>query len=261
MKSFSIKFIFLFIILMLTHELSSSAQDYVITTKGDSLVGKIKLFTYGSDKKVQVTDSLKKKTLVPIFHVVYFVYKGEKYHPLKSERGYSFMKILKDGYLSLNAFQLDNQTAYDGLYLYMKDGKGLEVPNLSFKKLMTKYLADCPSVVAKIEDGTWGKKELNQIVDDYNQCIVMKSNLVHQNPVVVEQAPVKEVSSWNTLEDKVKSHPDFTDKSNALEMINEIKNKIQHNESIPNFLIQGLKSTLSQTSLNEDLENAIKALN
>jgi hypothetical protein len=59
----------------------------------------------------------------------------------------------------------------------------------------------------------------------------------------------------------VKSQPDFPEKKNALEMIAEIKSKINSSQKIPNFLIEGLKSTLNDQDLDDELDSALQALN
>jgi hypothetical protein len=264
MKNLTIIQILLFIILMIAYT-CTSAQDYVINTSGDTLKGSIKILNFGPEKKVQVSDAEKTKTTVSLFKTRSFVYKGEVYRPVRGEKGYAFMKLKKDGYLSLYAFQMENQTAYDGQYLVKRDGKSTEVPNLSFKKIMTKFLADCPDVAVKIENGDWSRKELDLIIDTYNQCVDKKFTEMANKATVavhaVEARPTKETPNLNSLEDKLKSHAEFEGKTNALEMVGEMKNKIQRGEKIPNFLTQGLKSTLDQTDLKEDLDKALTELN
>src|SRR5690242_6588593 len=103
----------LFIILMIAYT-CSSAQDYVVTSSGDTLKGTLKVLNLSSEKKVQITDAQKKKTMVSLFKMRSFFYKGETYHPVKGEKAYQFMKLMKEGYLSLYAFQLENQASYDG---------------------------------------------------------------------------------------------------------------------------------------------------
>ena len=129
---------------------ASFGQDYVVTIQGDSLKGDVKALTYSAEKKVQITEPGKKKVIYPFFKVKSFSLDGEIYEPVKGPNGYTFMKIIKAGFLSLYAFQQENQTSYDGLYLAKKDGSGMEVPNLTFKKGMKNFLEDCPAVAEKI---------------------------------------------------------------------------------------------------------------
>ncbi|MBA4054804.1 MAG: hypothetical protein C0490_08845 [Marivirga sp.] len=259
MKSFGIIHFFLLIILLLAFE-CSHAQDYLITSKGDSLTGQIKPLFYGVDKKVQITTADKKKNVYPMFQIKVFRYKNELYQPVKGPEGYTFMKLVKPGYLTLYNYQLANQITFDGTYLLKKDGEGIDLPNLTFKKAMKKFLEDCETVAAKIDDGTLGKKELNQIIDEYNQCIDNRT-INHDKILAEKAAQTKIISAWDVLEEKVKAQPDFEGKNNALEMIQEIKGKIAKSEKIPNFLLDGLKSSLQQDAFKTDLENALKEIN
>jgi hypothetical protein len=211
---------------------------------------------------VQITEPGKKKAVYPFYKVKAFSVDGELFQPVKGPDGYVFMKLLKSGYLSLYSFQHANQTLYNGMYLLKKDGSGIEVPNLTFKKGMRNFLDDCPVVADKIDTDVLNKKDLHQIIDEYNACIENRSSRVEtvvaaDKPV---QQPVKVSSAWEALEGKVKAEPDFPEKENALEMIAEIKSKIAASQKIPNFLIEGLKSALAQDAFKAELENALKEI-
>ncbi len=259
MKSFGVIHLFFLLLLLLT-AIWSDAQDYVVTSKGDTVQGQIKPLLYGVDKKVQVTDASKKKTTFAIFQVRSYQYKGEIFQPVKGPDGYTFMKLIKSGYLSLYYYQLPNQVTYDGTFLFRRDGKGIDVPNISFKKAMKSFLKDCPSIVDRIDNGEFSKKDLNNVIDQYNQCI--ESNTAdHEQVIAVKEEQNKKISAWDVLEQKVKEQSDFEGKSNALEMIEEIKGKIAKSEKIPNFLIDGLKSSLNQEVFKADLDKALKEVN
>ncbi len=249
-------------LLLLTLLLSSASlfsQDYVITAKGDTIKGDVKPLTFGSNSKVSVTNSDKKKTSYTLFQVKAFSFKNEMYRPVKGPEGYTFMKLIKDGYLSLYAFQLPNQMSFDGYFMTKLDGSGIEVPNLGFKKVMKNFLIECVSVTDKIEKGDLGKRDLETIIDEYNKC-VEDNTLNHEKFVIQSKDQTKKISAWDTLEEKLKPQPDFEGKSNALEMITDIKGKISRGEKVPNFLIEGLKSILNPTDLKGDLELALKEM-
>src|SRR5689334_246923 len=152
MKNYCIIPILIFILFMLVYQ-CSSAQDYVVTSKRDTLYGDVKSLPFGPEKKVQIQTVDKKKVLLPITQTLSCSIGGEIYHPVKNEKGYVYMKLLKEGYLSLYAYQLDNQITYDGRFLVKKDGSRLDIPNLSFKKLLSKFLSDCGDVSEKISTG------------------------------------------------------------------------------------------------------------
>jgi hypothetical protein len=244
-----------FILLLVT---SAYAQDFFVTLQGDTIRGEIKPLTYGTERKVQVTEPGKKKVIYPFFKVKAYSLDGDIYQPVKGPYGYTFMKLITSGYLSILSFQAENQTTYDGLWLLKKDGDGIEVPNLTFEKSMKKFLDDCPAIVKKLDNNVLNKKDLHQIVDEYNACM--------NNPAPVEEKPIaaqpaQGLAAWDALESKVKSQPDFPEKSNALDMISEIKTKISTNQKVPNFLTEGLKSSLNQDVFKAELDAALKAIN
>jgi hypothetical protein len=236
---------------------SGSAQDYLLTAKGDSLSGDIKPLSFGVDKKVQIAEEGKKKAVYSIFQVKEYRFKGDIFRPVKGPSGYTFMKLVKDGYLSLYFFQAANQATYDGLFLLKRDGSGIEVPNLGFKKAMKKFLDDCNVVANKIDADELNKKDLHAIIDQYNACITNYTS-VAEKVVTTKKEVVQKSPAWDTLEEKVKAQPEFEGKQNALEMIGEIKAKIASGQKIPNFLISGLQSSLNQDVFKTELENALK---
>jgi len=260
MKSFGIIHIFLLLLLLLVYK-CTNAQDFLVTSKGDTVIGQIKPLLYGVDKKIQITpEGAKKKTVYPMFQVKQYRYKDAIYQPVKGPDGYTFMKVLISGYLSLYNYQLPNQSTFDGMYMMKLDGKGMEVPNITFKKAMKNFLEDCPEVVEKIDNGDFSKKDLNTIIAEYSQCVDART-IDHAKVIAEQDAQAHQMTAWDTLEAKVKSEPDFEGKQNALEMIAEIKGKIAKSEKIPNFLIEGLKSSLPGDTFKVDLDNAIKEIN
>lgn len=251
----------LFILFAILMSVGVLAQDFVVTIQGDTIIGEVKPLTYGPEKKVQITEAGKKKVVYPFYKVKSFKFDNEVYKPVKGPQGYTFMKLIKGGYLSLYAFQSNNQNLYDGQYLLKMDGDGIEVPNITFKKGMKRFLEDCPVVADKIDSDALNKKDLLQIIDEYNACI---ANSAANNRTVAESKPVVPASvldTWNVLEKKVKSQADFPEKENALEMIGEIKSKVSASQKIPNFLIDGLKNSLSQDLYKAELDSALKTLN
>lgn len=237
----------------------ADAQDYVLTARGDSLTGDVRPMLYGPEQKVQLVSEDREKTTFSIFQVREFSSDGEIYHPVRGEKGYQFMKLVKPGYLALYAYQMENQTRFDGLYLKKLDGESLVVPNLGFKKYMARFLEDCPAVVTQIEEGDLGKKDVPDIVDVYNACVQART-ADHDRIIATREQQSTKISAWSTLEEKIREK-DFTEKKDALEMVAEIRKKIQRQESIPNFLLEGLKNSLRSTGLSAELDRAISELN
>jgi len=244
----------LVIILCLTGYLTTSAQsDYIVLTLGDSLKGKVAFLNYGIDQKVQFTDENKKRTVYTMKQVKAFQYNDEIYHLVKLNDRYSYLKLITSGYLSLYAFQLDNQQNWDGRYLFKRDGKGMEVPNIGFKKKMGEFVADCDELSMEISGGELGRNDLLDILKKYNSCIDQRTALIgmtqQQKIVSAEKA-----NTWNELETKTKASDSLNDKEAVLEMIGEARSKTEKGEKIPKFLIDGLKRAFEG---NLELENLL----
>ncbi len=265
MKTFGIIHILLFLILLLAYQ-CVQAQDYVVTATGDTLRGKIRLLNYGPEKKVQLTPEGRKKETYSMMQVRSVHSDGDIYEPQRGPTGYAFMRVITPGFLSLYAFQRENQSSYDGLLLAKKDGTSIEVPNLGFKKVMARFLADCEIVQTKIENGTFGRNDLNEIITTYNDCLEQKSDapVAPTAPAVVEtptMEPAKPAPpALASLEEKLKALPDFGGKDDAIDMLTEIRKKIARSEKVPNFLIEGLKDALKDTSLKDEAATALEEL-
>ncbi len=77
------------------------SQDHIVTIQGDTIVGEVKALAYGPDKKVQIIEPGKKKTVYQFFKIRSFSIDNQVYQPVKGPDGYTFMKLIKPGYLSL----------------------------------------------------------------------------------------------------------------------------------------------------------------
>lgn len=245
------------ILLFVAGYMVASAQDYVVTIKGDTLQGKVKYFNGtgvryagANSKYIQLIPHEGKKRTFQVLDAIAFKMNDEVYHTIKFQDGYSFMKVIQAGYLSLYAYQLESQTTWDGRYFVKRDGTLLDVPNLGFKKRVGQYLADCPDVVKKIEGGDLSRSNLKELIDEYNACVHFKTF------PKIEKSPAQ--VAWSNLETAVKNLSEFDKKKDTLDMIQEVRNKISKNENVPSFLISGIKDALKdQASVQEILNTAL----
>lgn len=245
------------LLLMMVPFAAIAQTDYVITTKADTLRGEVRLLSYDNLDRIQINTG-KKKELLTALQVLSVYYEGDFYKPVQYDKRIILMKQLKTGYLSLYAFRLPNQNTYDGRYLYRLDGKHLEVPNLSFRKIVSSYLEDCAAVSDKIKEGELGKKELNQILDEYNTCIATAK------PSISEPSPQPVLNELVLAVQRLKQNlagQEFTNKKDALDLVTDLEQKAARNEAIPNYLLEGLKSYLAPlTSAQPDLEKVLQLL-
>jgi hypothetical protein len=215
-------------------------SDYALLANGDTLRGELKYSLFENLDRLQI-QSNGKKTNYTALQVKGFSKDGEKYQSIKYDKAYRFMKVIKSGYLSLLAFNTTLSVSWDGQYLKKIDDGGMEVPNLGFKKFVSNYLSDCPTIQSKFEKGEFKKSELNNIIDFYNACIEAKSSTLGTKKV--STANSEKNHSLNELIASVQAD-EFLTKKDALDVLNEIQNKISKNEVIPNFLFESLKSYL-----------------
>jgi hypothetical protein len=239
---------------LLLFAITANAQtSYVITSKADTLYGKVRIVSYDPLDRVQLEVGKKKETFSAL-QVLSVSIDSQVYKPVQYEKKISLMKELKSGYLSLYAFRIENQNSYDGRWLVKLDGASMEMPNLSFKKIMENFLKDCKTVAAKIKGGELTKKDINLIIDEYNTCM---KNQVTTPPVVESNETLMAVES---MIKKIEAE-EFPSKKDALDLLHDIQGKVSKNESVPNYLTEGLKSYLSNIpSLTEDLNKLIALL-
>lgn len=262
MKNFTIIHVLLLLLMLLTYTCASgqSTEDYFVSNTMDTIYGKIKPLDYGLEPKVQIQTADKKKTTYSIFETKAYSYNGDIFQPVKNYTKYEFMKVVTTGYLSLYHFKPENQTNYSGLFLTKMDGSFMEVPNLGFKKKMADFLGDCGTIGEKISSGEFTRGDLDVIINEYNTCILDRTN---ENQTKISTTLVNEEKSdpWKSLEKEIKESPDFEGKSSALEMVTEVISKVSKGEKVPAFVIDGLKNILKdQEDLTKHLTTALASL-
>src|SRR6267154_437438 len=171
---------FILPLLFLPHFTRAQA-DFVVKVNGDTLKGSVKILAHEQIERVQVTGGGKKTTFTGL-QVRSVGTDNHVFKAVKYENTVRFMRVIKSGYLSLYAFNIDNQNTWNDLFLTKLDGTGLEVPNLSFKKILGKYLSDCPDVKNRIDHGDLSKNDLDRIVDFYNACMQTKTEAMNTRP-------------------------------------------------------------------------------
>lgn len=249
--------------LLLFSAFSVRAQNYVVTTKSDTLKGELRMLTYDRVDRVQI-GSGKTKEVILAYQVRALMLDGQLYKPSRHESTVQLMKVLKSGYLSLYAYRMNNQTTYDGRYLVKMDGSSIELPNLTFKKSVSTYLEDCSSISSRVKEGELSRKDIDQIIDEYNKCIDAKGGaskeIVALTPEVAVPVENEKVAAAKSLLAQVEA-ADFAAKKDAVDLLKDIQSKLSKNEPVPNYLSDGLKSYLSsQPALQQGLEMLLALL-
>ncbi len=259
---FSVK-ISLLVLILLTSGFSSFAQEYLVTNKADTIRGQVKILNFGSIDQAQVIVDKKKTTYVATEIRTLYI-DGEFYKPMKQFNFIRFMKVLKTGYLSLYAFRPENMMTYDGRFLAKIDGQSMEVPNIGFKKILSKFLMDCDIVVARIQSGEYGRGDIDTIIDTYNACITNKTSASFTRKAEVTEtkpADSNKLQAVKNLQSKVESAEMFAGKKDVTDLLVDIADKVSKQQSVPNYQLEALKGYLKDnTQTKEELDNLLAAL-
>ena len=233
----------------------SFSQEYIINLKGDTLRGEIiiELPNDNFDEVLLKTDN--DKIRLKAYQFLSIVKDSTTYKPVKYAEKYHLMKLISDGYLS--HYQFRNGTYDFGINFLLKvDGDGMEVPNLSFKKGVSDFVSECPELSKKIADKELIRKDLNQIITEYNNCIdrnTVKTQSNITNTVKTESPTIK-------LLENLKSQIS-TDKEELLTLIKDISAKIAAGKTVPSYLTSALKDQTSEMpELKEKVDKIVEAL-
>ena len=144
---------------------------------------------------------------------------------------------------------------YDAQYLVKATGKALEVPNLKFRKQVAIFLGDCDSIEQKLEAKKLGKNSLNLVVDEYHRCIE------NQTKVAFAESIDPRLIAIGELRNKVEGNHSFLSRNDALDVLNDMHDKIKENKKVPNYLAESLRSVFKGTQEYEaDVEMILKLL-
>jgi hypothetical protein len=237
MKNCSVLFL-----LSLVSFLATSQSDYVVTTTGDTLKGKISFQQIGNIEQVVIKGE-KRKTLSSI-QVRMASLKEEVYKPIQFSGTIQMMKVLTEGYLSLLAFQPPGIMNYDGRLLMLRDGRNLEVPSIGFKKHVSALLSDDPELADQIKDGDMDRKDLDEIIQQYNSFIENKT-VAEANQQTLDIKQKSKIESLDEIISEIKQS-DLKSDAELFEMLNEVKDKIANEKSIPQYLSNAIHEKLNK---------------
>ena len=137
--------LFSLIILTLVALSVFSQSDKVITLQGDTLTGKAHISTNTNLVQAITLKKGKDKWYFKAYEVKSVLMDEETFHTLKVEDKYQLGLLQKEGYLSLYRYMGSEETSsreFDTSILIKRDGTQLIVPNLGFKKHVSKYLEE-----------------------------------------------------------------------------------------------------------------------
>jgi len=226
------------------------SQDYIVTLKSDTIRGEVKILSYDLLDRVQVNIN-KKKSSYTALQIRRAWIRGEEFTPVKLDRSIRMMKVIRTGFLSLYAFRAPGQGTYDTRIIQKLGRDAMEVPNLGFKKYVGDLVADCPLVAEKVGSGDFDRNNMEQMIDDYNACI-LASNTRRIQEADRQSSPVGELI--DQMKTKV-SASELSNKNEVNDLLNSILDRYKKKEAVPAYMKDGLKGYLdSNEILKADME-------
>ncbi len=237
-----------------------NAQDHIVTHIGDTIKGKARIMSYDLLDRVQVATADKKK-MYTAKDVREIVIEGITYHPIQVDNAIRFMQLAIPGYLRLYYFRIGSSASYDGRYLVKRDGAKMELPNLGFKRALADFLSDDAALSEKIKKGEYSKKNIEQIIAEYNAYVERNTTAQAENRNVVASSNQK-LPPIEQLRKNVEGQPEFEGKGDALDLIDDVIAKVKTGQPIPKYLLDGLHKYLDNIApVKADLDQAMQAVN
>ncbi|UII20213.1 hypothetical protein [Fulvivirga ligni] len=256
------------LLLTLSFVAANAQEDHVITIHQDTLYGSIQILlpTPHSEEIILKTDDGKDR--YKAYQFTEFTYEGDTYVPVKTSTKYAIMKVKKEGYLSLLSYRAENNYDFGNLYLLKKTGEGTELPTFLWKKVMTDFLSNCPEVTTKIEDKTYKRNDIEDIVDVYNNCILDQTSATYSDnskraTPAKTATPNKDnpaVTLIYTIKGKLTAY-DNSDTEDIMALLTDMAEKLSEDEKIPSYMIGALNEQAKEfKSIEEDIDQLVEMI-
>ena len=244
---------FCLIILLCLAMSGVNAQNYVITTRMDTVRGETTIQFHDRVDKVLLTAN-NKKTLFEAFQVLMLFHDSVVYKPVRTVDAIRFMRVARSGLVSLCYYRQSPGSPYNIPYLVKLTGESLEVNNLLFKKSVSRFLEDCASMRQKLKDESLGRNDLEKIIDEYNRCLEKQTKVAFTPSGDPKLTAISELNKKISLDAAVPA--------DVTEILKGIYGKVKDGLPVPNYLTDGLREVLKGFPVyREDVENLIELLN
>lgn len=237
---------------------AANAQDYVVTIQKDTLYGEVEVLLpdeFYEEVSISVNGD---KQRIKSYQLLEVFSDSSIYHPAKIQNKYRLLKLIEGGYLSLYLYRADQTYDFNTYYLLKSTTEGMIVPNISFRKRVTEFLSDCDEVVTKLDDKTYKKNDLVEIIKDYNICLEKYTqNKFDNSAPVLQEEDRSALALITSIEHKIKSEG-----NDELEtLLGDIKQKVKSGSTVPSYLISALKEqTSALEGLKEEVDQLLQAL-
>ncbi|MDH3708373.1 MAG: hypothetical protein OER04_00720 [Cyclobacteriaceae bacterium] len=261
---------FTFLIFLSTLALQAQDRQYIVKLNRDTIYGKLQMNPLRDNSQLIYfkADDGEKMNLRPLRAA--YVYYNQKYQfrsVIFANRRLFMQIVREDERVSLyNYIHKRDNSLVTSRVVIRQDGEAVEISILNFKNQMIEFLEDCPPVVAKLESRAYKFKHYQTMLAEYNQCELLQ---YPSNPTATSQAatpppavtsetsqPVPPVvidpqksdiqllrlNKLEEFEQYVTGLQNFQFRSDVLELVNDLENRVHQNSDIPNYLWSTLEA-------------------
>lgn len=251
-----IKKVSLIVLMIMMTCIVSAQESQIITSKLDTLYGNVTILfgdQYTSDA-IYVKLDKRKKVMASEIKSIFFESR-DVLHVIKMDGRYQLVKLIHDGlYLKLytyNAPAYGSKGGFEYEVISKFYGGVTKITNIEFKDKIVGFLSDCPNVTDKVENGTYRRKDIRTIIDEYNECIDDKSNVSQ-----MERTAEIRATKMDDLIDKVSSTK-IEGKEELKDMLIDVKSKMATQKEIPGYLEDAIVKMLGK---NTELVSQFKSI-
>jgi hypothetical protein len=248
-----------FILFLALLSIGVQAQDdQIITVRGDTLLGKVTVFSANNNSETIVLKRGKEKSKFNVYQVKSLIMNGEVYHTIRVNSVYQLGKLVKEGYLSLYYFTAseDRSRRFSSSILVKLGGAQQVVPNIGFKNRIQEFLEDCKVVEDNFKADVYTKSDLEKIIDDYNECIAVNTAKLN-NQLEIGNQNLEKAEQINMLIAEIRQEGTLENTDGVVEMLNDLLEKTKNNIIIPSYLKSALREAVQSNSSYTEKINTI----
>jgi len=235
-------------------------QHYYLKLNGDTVLGKLKINQYeDNSKKINFVDHEgNKKVIYP--QTTFYVY-GSKDYQLRSvifRDQRLFMEPVYEGRVNVYnyiRFERNSTTLMNSRVLIKRMGEGVEISGIAFKSQLKKFFEDCDKIISGLNDKTYKFKDIVKIAEDYENCGSNQDEISISNNV--KPASRSMFVNLRSFRLSVTNAVDFDNRSDLLELVDDIIQRLQNQETIPSYLWLAL---VLITEGNEEINSKAKKI-
>jgi len=214
----------------------SAQDDYLVTLKGDTIVGSMEIFSENFYDKVVVSNDNESEDY-KAFQVKSIFKDGDFLEPVAFQNRKVFGKRLVEGSLSHYLVKSEGSYEYNVDLLAKSTDETLQVSNIGFRKRLMDFVSNCSSLYDQLEEKEIAANDLDQVLSTYNtECGKKEIKMIVKKKVT----PKKNLVQLNTL-------------------LNDILQKQKNGEPIPSYMTEALES-YKKNNLSDLIESFLQGV-